>query len=138
SKDKALSPGDKLAYLQSGIAATDRAIALNGDYVDALVYKSLFLRIEAQMETDATRQQQLTAEADQLRNRALQLQQTRSGRGTMPPPPPPPPPGGDTRTLLTADGQAPVRVGGNIKVPTKIKDVRSTPRKPWPPRSWVW
>jgi protein TonB len=36
------------------------------------------------------------------------------GRGMPPPPPPPPPPG----------GKAPVRVGGNIKPPTKTRDVR--------------
>jgi TonB family protein len=124
-KDKSLSPGDKLAYIQAGIVATDRAIALNSDYFQALTFKSLFLRMQAQMETSASRQQQLIAEADQLRNRAMQLQQAGSGRG-MPPPPPPPPPGSDTRTLITSEshGQAPVRVGGNIKPPTKIKDVR--------------
>ena len=76
-KDKSLSPGDKLAYIQSGIAATDRAIALNADYVEALVYKNILLRMQAQVETDPTRQQQLMAEADTLRNQAIQLQQNR-------------------------------------------------------------
>jgi TonB family protein len=122
-KDKSLSPGDKLAYIQSGIAATDRAIALNADYLDALTYKNILLRMQAQVETDPTRQQQLITEADQLRSRAMQIQQARSGKD-MPPPPPPPPPPGSNRTLITADGLAPVRVGGNIKPPTKIKDVR--------------
>ena len=32
-----------------------------------------------------------------------------------PPPPPPPPP------MQTVDGQAPVRVGGNVRPPTKIQ-----------------
>ena len=62
-KDKSLSPGDRLAYIQSGIAATDRAIALNADYLDAVTYKNILLRMQAQVETDPTRQQQLIAEA---------------------------------------------------------------------------
>ena len=37
----------------------------------------------------------------------------------LPPPPPPPPP-----AAALVDGQAPVRVGGNIKVPTKTRDVK--------------
>jgi TonB family protein len=35
-----------------------------------------------------------------------------------PPPPPPPPP------MQTVDGLAPVRVGGNVRPPTKIRDVK--------------
>ncbi len=35
-----------------------------------------------------------------------------------PPPPPPPPP------AQLVDGQVPVRVGGNVKPPTKIRDVK--------------
>jgi len=120
-KSTSLSPGEKLAYIQSGIAATDRAIALNGDYMDALVYKNILLRMQSQIETDPTRQQQLLAEADKLRVRALQLQQNRAGKDLPPPPPPPPPPGAGA---AMPDGMAPVRVGGNIKPPTKIKDVR--------------
>jgi TonB family protein len=44
-----------------------------------------------------------------------------SPRDTMPPPPPPPPPPG---TDALVDGMAPLRVGGNIRPPTKIRDVR--------------
>ena len=35
-------------YIMNGLAAVDKAIALNPDYVDALVYRGLLLRIEAQ------------------------------------------------------------------------------------------
>jgi TonB family protein len=42
--------------------------------------------------------------------------------GGVPPPPPPPPPPGWVRDGVTIG--TPVRVGGNIRPPTKVKDVR--------------
>jgi TonB family protein len=86
--------------------------------VEALTYKNLLLRMRANLETDPFQKQQLIAEADTLRSRAIELNKGRTAinganTGVMlgSPPPPPPPPG------------APVRVGGNIKTPTKVKHV---------------
>jgi TonB family protein len=126
-KDHRLLPAEQYTYTMQGIAATDRALALKPDYMEALTYKNLLLRMRANLETDAALKQQLIAEADALRARAMELNKSRmaitgANQGTMlgpvpPPPPPPPPPS-------SYDGMAPLRVGGNIKVPTKIKDVR--------------
>lgn len=119
-KDQRLQPADKYKYILSGIEATDRALALKPDYADALTYKNLLLRLRANLETDPVLKQQLIAEADTLRNRAIELNKQRTGINSaaagvaLPPPPPPPPP---------AMG-APVRVGGNVRTPTKTKDVR--------------
>jgi len=125
-KDHRLLPAEQYTYTTQGIAATDRAIALKPDYVEALTYKNLLLRMRANLESDPAQKQQLIAEADALRNKAMELNQSRmaiggSSRdamlGPVPPPPPPPPP-------ASYDGMAPLRVGGNIKTPTKIRDVR--------------
>jgi TonB family protein len=128
-KDHRLLPAEQYTYIMQGVAATDRALALKPDYAEALTYKNLLLRMRANLETDPVLKQQLLADADELRNRAIELNKTRtaigsSDRGVMlgpvPPPPPPPPPAAGDYPYPTA----PVRVGGNIKVPTKIKDVR--------------
>ncbi|HEU4936563.1 MAG TPA: TonB family protein [Vicinamibacterales bacterium] len=118
-KDQRLLPAEKYKYTLSGIEATDRALALKSDYADALTYKNLLLRMRATQETDPVLKQQLIAEADALRNRAIELNKQRIGINSAntgiaypAPPPPPPPPG------------APVRVGGNVQVPAKLKDVR--------------
>lgn len=130
-KDHNLLPADQLRYVMSGIAATDRALALKSDYMEAMTYKNLLLRLQANLETDPVRKQQLIAEADVLRNRAIELSKMRNGIGSnggavalgpMPPPPPPPPPSASAPP--SGSGMAPVRVGGNIKTPTKVKDVR--------------
>lgn len=124
-KDTSLSPADKLMYIESGIQATDRALAQRPDYIEALTYKNILLRMKGNLETDAARRQQLYSEADTLRNRAIQLQRERAGTqrpagGAAPPPPPPPPP----PQYYEVDGQQAVRIGGDIKTPTKIRDVR--------------
>ena len=115
-KDHRLLPAEQYKYVMSGIAATDRALALKPDFVDALTYKNLLLRMRANLETDPVLKQQLVAEADTLRNRAIELNKQRmainsANTGVALPPPPPPPDG-------------PVRVGSGIKTPTKTKDVR--------------
>jgi TonB family protein len=131
-KDHRVLPADQLRYVMSGIAATDRALALKPDYMEALTYKNLLLRMQANLETDPVRKQQLIAEADALRNRAIALSNRRSAIGSdggtvalgpMPPPPPPPPPP-STDAPASTSGMAPVRVGGNIRTPTKTRDVR--------------
>jgi len=142
-KDPSLTTAQKTEYIQSGINATDRALSYDAEYVEALTYKNILLRMQANLETDRSRQAQLIAAADALRNKAMELNKARGGvsggvpggvpggvaggvggsarSSDMPPPPPPPPPPGPP---VEVDGQAAVRVGGNIAPPTKVKDVR--------------
>jgi TonB family protein len=123
-KDLRLNDARKRAYIESGIDATDRALAINDSYVDALTYKNILLRMKANMETDAASRQALIAEADALRSRAIELQKSQPKPnhafsplpGQAPPPPPPPPP--------LPDGLTPVRIGGHIKPPVKVRDVK--------------
>jgi len=150
-KDTTLSAADRLRYTKAGIAAEDQALALNPDYVEAMIYKNLLLRHQANAETTVAARIPLLAEADLLRNRAIELQNSRrliagtggttsvpvgGANGAMPPPPPPPPPPGqgDRRVpppppppppdpSAMVDGVVPVRVGGEIKVPTKLINV---------------
>ncbi|MEO7408281.1 MAG: TonB family protein [Vicinamibacterales bacterium] len=128
-KDPALTQDQKLAYVDRGIAASDRALALRSDYTDALVYKNILLRMKAGLVADSSLQQRLIAEAEELRGRAMELTKARTASaapsvvsGSAPPPPPPPPPS-DPMALTAVDGQQPVRVGGNIATPKKIRHV---------------
>ena len=68
-----LTEAQKREYVKSGLTAVDKAIALNADYVEALTYRGLLLRVEAAMEKDAARQKQLLAEAVQLQEKAVGL-----------------------------------------------------------------
>ena len=62
---------------QRASTATNKAIAIKGDYLEAIVYKGLLLRLQANIEKDRTKQQALLKEADALRDRAKALQKAK-------------------------------------------------------------
>lgn len=127
TRDTALTVDEKRTLVKRALAAEDRALAINPDYVEALVYKNILLRVQATLEDDSARRAELVRDADALRTRALELQRTRQAQampeGTVvntnvPPPPPPPPPGGTSEpiewvyartTMTTPSGQTPVK-----------------------------
>jgi tetratricopeptide (TPR) repeat protein len=77
-KDFRITPVQKREYILKGIEADDKALALNPAYIEALIYKNILLRLQANVETDRARQQQLMKEADELRNKAIELQKKKS------------------------------------------------------------
>ena len=73
-RDFTTPQADKVRFVQEGHEAVDKAIELKSDYVEALTYKNLLLRVQANLEKDPNRQQQLLREADQFRDRATEIQ----------------------------------------------------------------
>jgi hypothetical protein len=61
----------------------DHALQIKPDYMEALVYKNLLLRSQANLEKDVAKQQSLIKEADKLRDRAQELRKQRAA-GTTP------------------------------------------------------
>jgi tetratricopeptide (TPR) repeat protein len=74
NKDHRLSPVVKRDYILKGIAADDKALSLNPNYVEAMVYKNILLREQANIEKDRAKQLQLLKEADELRDKAISMQ----------------------------------------------------------------
>ena len=77
-KDHRLSSAEKKDYIGKGIEATDKALALNPDYSEALTYKNLLLRMQGNEETDLAKRAILYKQADDLRNRAIELNKKRT------------------------------------------------------------
>jgi tetratricopeptide (TPR) repeat protein len=73
NRDYRLSEADKVKYVQAGLAAEDKAIQLKGDYVEAITYKGLLLRLQANLEKNPERQRQLLREADRLQAQATEI-----------------------------------------------------------------
>ena len=119
---------EKLSYVRKGIAAEDRALAIDGNYVEALVYKNIFLRLQANLTADPAEQKRLIDEADTLRTRVLSLQRVNAGitdgdGARLPPPSPQPAFTGFDEPFEQAQARlTPVRVGGDVRTPTKIRD----------------
>jgi tetratricopeptide (TPR) repeat protein len=76
-KDHRLTSPERKEYIQSGLQAADKALALNPDYAEALTYKNLLLRMLGNEETDLAKRAALYKQADELRNRAIELNKKR-------------------------------------------------------------
>jgi len=71
-----------MKHVQLGIEAVDKAIGLNDQYMEALVYKNLLLRVQANLERNPARQQALLKEATDLSNRAEDIRK-KNAAGTV-------------------------------------------------------
>ena len=80
-RDFSLSDAEKMKYVQTGLQAIDKAIALNAKYMEALVYKNLLLRVQANLERNPARQQALLKEAEQLSNQAEEIRKANAAGG---------------------------------------------------------
>ena len=69
-----LTDPQKQEYAQKGLESVEKAVVLKPDYVEAIVYKGLLLRIQAGLEKkDAKRQQELLKQATALQEKAADL-----------------------------------------------------------------
>lgn len=77
-RDPKLKEAEKRAYVGKGITAVDRALQIKSDYMDALVYKGLLLRLQANLEKDPAKQQALLKEAEKLSQQANELRKKKA------------------------------------------------------------
>jgi predicted Zn-dependent protease len=77
-RDPKLKEAEKKAYVGKGITAVDHALQIKSDYMDALVYKGLLLRLQANLEKDHEKQQQLLKEAEKLSQQANDLRKKKA------------------------------------------------------------
>ncbi|MBV9492986.1 MAG: hypothetical protein JOZ54_01985 [Acidobacteria bacterium] len=73
AKNPPADNAQKLAIIEKGKAALTSASKLRTDYFEALVYLSLLYRQQAVIETDPAKQQQLVAEANRVRDQAVEI-----------------------------------------------------------------
>jgi tetratricopeptide (TPR) repeat protein len=81
-RDFRVTEAEKQKFAEAGIEAADRALELNPDYIDAIVYKGLLLRVRATTEKNPARQKALIDEATALQARAMDLRKQKQG-GTL-------------------------------------------------------
>lgn len=72
-RDFRLPDAEKRKFIEAGVQSEDKAIELKSDYFEAITYKNLLLRLQANVETNPARQQELLREADRLRDQAQEL-----------------------------------------------------------------
>ena len=80
-RDFTISDAEKMKYVLAGNEAIDKAIELKADYPEALTYKGLLLRVQANLEKNPTRQQELVKEAATFTARAAEVQAKQRAAG---------------------------------------------------------
>jgi tetratricopeptide (TPR) repeat protein len=76
--DATLNDTQRRNYIQKGLEAANRALEIKGDYVEALTFKGLLLRLQANLEKDPARQQALMKEAVGLSDKANDLRKQKT------------------------------------------------------------
>ena len=77
-RDFNLSEEEKAQHVLDGLLAIDQALDIKDDYMEAMVYKNILLRMQANATTNQEEQDALIAEADELRSRAEAIQAERT------------------------------------------------------------
>ncbi len=77
-RDARLKEAQKKDFVQKGLTAIDRAIEIKPDYIDALVYKGLLLRVQAPFEKDKKKQDELLNQAKQWHDKAEELKKKKA------------------------------------------------------------
>jgi tetratricopeptide (TPR) repeat protein len=78
TRDARLTEAQKKDYVGKGLEAVERALKLKADYVEALTFKGLLLRLQANMEKNPGKQQELLKQADSLRDKANDLRKSKA------------------------------------------------------------
>jgi Flp pilus assembly protein TadD len=73
-RDASVPRPQALEYLNQGIQAEDKALSINPDYFEAVTYKSMLIALQANREPNLAEQKRLLTQAEQLRERAMELQ----------------------------------------------------------------
>ncbi len=117
-------PAGRLLFIREGVALEDRALTLKPDFAEAMTYKNILLRMQANLTIDSAERARLIADADALRNRVLEMQSQQA-----------PPPTGSAPASFSGFGEPydqtyvrlrPVRIGGSVPQPIKTHDARPT------------
>ncbi len=77
-KNARLTDSVKQSYVQKGMENVDQALKLKPDYVEAMIYKGLLLRLQALFEKDPAKQQQLIKQADTVRDQAEEVRKKKA------------------------------------------------------------
>ena len=120
NKANPLPEADKVRLIDEGLQHVDIALSLNPQFVDAMAYKNLLLRLKADTTQDASERARLIGEADSWFNKALLAgsHNPTGGNGNAAAPPPPPP--SSPQTIPPGA----TRVGGDVAQGNLINQVR--------------
>jgi len=133
-EDVSLTDDRRLEGILRALAAEDRALELRPNYTDAMLFKAILLRRYAGLTADPSERARIAGEAAELHRKAMAARGTQNRMPALPPPPagrdarsemvfvPAPPASGEFERPANLTNA--VRIGGDLRPPTKIRDVK--------------
>jgi tetratricopeptide (TPR) repeat protein len=73
AKNPPADMAERMSIIEKGKASLQKAIDLRPEYFEAMAYLNLLYRQQALVETDPLKQQELIKQADEVRNRAVEI-----------------------------------------------------------------
>jgi len=74
-RDPTISPQERGSFVDLGLTSADKALKLQPEYFDAMIYTNLLYREKAKIQTDEKLKQEYFDKADEFRNKALALRE---------------------------------------------------------------
>jgi tetratricopeptide (TPR) repeat protein len=84
AKNPPADVNERKAIIEKGKAALQTAIGLKTDYFEAMAYLNLLFRQQALVETDPAKQQDLIKQADEIRNKAVEIIKAKKAAAAAP------------------------------------------------------
>lgn len=81
-RDFRITDAQKVEFAQAGLEAADQAIKLNPNYLEAVTYRGLLLRVQAGLEKNAEKQKALLKEAEAMQAKAVEMRKARAAGAT--------------------------------------------------------
>lgn len=78
--DASLTDATRRDYVAKGLESVEKAIQMKADFVEALTFKGLLLRLQANLEKDPGKQQALIKEATALSDRANEIRKAQTAQ----------------------------------------------------------
>lgn len=77
-RDFRINDATKAQFAASGLEAANQAIKLNPNYLEAVTYRGLLLRVQASIEKNADKQKALIKDAEAMQARALEIRKQKA------------------------------------------------------------
>lgn len=81
-RDATITPEERSQYVEMGLSASDKALQLNPDYFEAMVYTNLLYREKAKLQTDEALKTQYFDKAEEYRTKAMALREKLKTQGS--------------------------------------------------------
>lgn len=81
-RDATITPEVRSEFVEIGLAAADKALQLQPEYFEAMVYTNLLYREKAKLQTDEAQKQQYFDKAEEYRTKAMALREKLKQQGS--------------------------------------------------------